>query len=38
MTKGMEEVIATEPDSAIKKQILDFINNSPGGVIKSPIN
>ena len=38
MAKGIEEVISTEPDSAIKKQILEFIKNSQGGVIKSPIN
>ncbi len=38
MAKGIEEVMATEPDSDIKTQILDFIKNSQGGVIKSPIN
>lgn len=38
MAKGVEEVITTEPDSAIKTQILEFIKNSSGGVIKSPIN
>jgi UDP-N-acetylglucosamine acyltransferase len=35
--KGIEDVIQNEPDSKIKTQILDFIKNSPGGIIKSPL-
>jgi len=38
MSKGIEDVLANEPESGIRTQILDFIKNSPGGVIKSPIN
>ena len=37
MSKGIEDVMQNEPDSKIKTQILEFIKNSPGGVIKSPL-
>jgi len=35
--KGIEDITQNEPDSEIKTQILEFIKNSPGGIIKSPI-
>mgnify|MGYP003636446881 CR=1 FL=1 len=35
--KGLEDVAQNEPDSLIKTKILEFIKNSPGGVIKSPL-
>jgi UDP-N-acetylglucosamine acyltransferase len=35
--KGIEDVKNNEPESKIKTQILEFIKNSPGGIIKSPI-
>ena len=38
MAKGIDDVMFTEPDTELKKEILEFISNSPGGVIKSPIN
>ena len=37
MSKGIEDVMQNEPDSKIKTQIIEFIKNSPGGVIKSPL-
>jgi UDP-N-acetylglucosamine acyltransferase len=38
MGTGLEDVIQNEPESSVKTQIIEFIKNSPGGVIKSPIN
>lgn len=35
--KGIEDVTQNEPDSKMKTQILEFIKNSPGGIIKSPL-
>jgi UDP-N-acetylglucosamine acyltransferase len=35
--KGIEDVIANVADSEVKKQIVEFIENSPKGIIKSPV-
>lgn len=36
--KGLADVKANMEDSPMKKEILEFISNSKGGVIKSPLN
>lgn len=38
IAKGIADVEATVKESLIKKQILDFIRDSKGGIIKSAIN
>lgn len=36
--KGVEDIKATIEDSDVKKTILDFISNSPKGIIKGTVN
>ncbi len=38
IAKGIDDITFTVKDSKIKTQILEFIANSKGGIIKSPIN
>jgi UDP-N-acetylglucosamine acyltransferase len=38
IAKGIDDITFTVKDSKIKTQILEFINNSKNGIIKSPIN
>lgn len=37
IAKGIADITANVADSKIKKQVLEFISNSPRGIIKSPV-